>query len=66
MRDLNVSDIVCVGDENMGPTRWPFARVIEVYPGVDGQVCVVTIHISKGIYRRPVTKIARLPVDGSL
>ena len=65
MRDLKVGDIVCMRDENMVPTRWPLTCVIEVHPGVDGRVRVVTICTSKGTYRRPVIKITRLPVDAS-
>ena len=44
-RDLKVGDIGCVRDENMAPTRWLLARVIEVHPEVNGQVCVVTIRV---------------------
>ena len=66
MRDLNVGDVVCVRDENMAPTRWPLTLIIEVHPFVDGRVCVVAMRTSKGTYRQPVTKIARLPGEALL
>ena len=51
-------------EHNLIPTRWPLARVIEVQPGNDGLVRVVTIKTSTGVYKRPVTKLAvLLPQD---
>ena len=61
--NLKVGDIVCVREEPMAPTRWPLARVIEVHPGQDGKVCVVTIKTAKGVYTRPVVKLVPLVQD---
>ena len=47
----------------MAPTRWPLARVIEVHPGQDGKVRVVTIKTSKGVYTRRVVKLVTLVQD---
>ena len=58
--NLKVGDIVCLCGEQISPTRWVLARVMEVHPGPDGKVRVVTVRTSKGMYRRPVTKIAPL------
>ncbi len=64
MRNVVVGDIVILKDETLFPTKWPLARVIDVHPGRDNLVRVVTIKTEKGIYRRPVTKIVVLvPAD---
>ena len=44
----------------MAPTKWPLAKIIEVHPGKDGKVRVVTVKTAKGIYRRPVVKMVPL------
>ena len=55
-----MGDNVVVQENNLAQTKWELARVIEVYPGKDGLVRVVTIRTSNGTYKRPVTKIALL------
>ena len=63
-RNVQVGDVVVLQEHNLIPTRWPLARVIEVQPGNDGLVRVVTIKTSTGVYKRPVTKLAvLLPQD---
>ena len=62
-RNLKVGDVVCMRDEHLAPTKWPLARIVEVYPGKDGQVRVVTVPTSQGTYKRPVTKIVSLIYD---
>ena len=42
------------------PTKWPLARVIDVHPGKDQVVRVVSIKTEQGIYKRPVAKVALL------
>ena len=44
----------------MAPTKWPLAKIIEVHPGKDGKVRVVTVKTAKGIYKRPVVKMVPL------
>ena len=39
-RNIQVSDVVCVRDEYFAPTKWPLARILNVYSGQDGQVNV--------------------------
>ena len=66
-RNLPVGDIVVLQEDNVIPATWPLARVVEVHPGSDGLVRVVTIRTSAGVYKRPVTKLAvLLPRDRTL
>lgn len=71
--NLTIGDLVIVREKNHPPSSWPLARVIievknkrniyivEVHPGKDGLVRVVTIQTPMGVYTRPITKIALLP-----
>ena len=58
--NIEVGDIVCLRQEPTVPAKWPLARVIKVYPGVDGKVRVVTVQTGKGTYNRPIVKIVPL------
>ena len=49
-RNISVGDIAILRDV---PTRWPLARVVQVYPGRDDLVRVVS---AQGIYKRPVNQ----------
>lgn len=55
--------LVLIKDDNLLHTSWPLGRVIEVHPGQDGIVRVVSIKTKNGIKTRPITKISTLPVE---
>ena len=59
-RNLVVGDIVLLKEDSIVQTKWPLARVLEVYPGNDGIVRVARVKTEQGIYKRPVTKLAVL------
>ena len=59
-RNVQVGDVVILQEDNMVPTKWPLAKVIQTYTGKDGLVRVVTIKTATGTKKRPVTKIALL------
>ena len=59
-RNISVGDVVILFEDGMVPTRWPLARIVKTHPGRDGVVRVVDVKTSKGLYRRPVHKIAVL------
>ena len=56
--NLQVGDLVVIHEDNLVPTKWPLTRVLSVHPGKDGFVRVVTLKTSRGVYKRPVSKIA--------
>ena len=60
---MKVRDVVILQEDNLVPTKWPIGRIVNTHPGKDGFVRIVTIKTSKGIYKRPVTKIALLIPD---
>ena len=49
-----------LNEDAMIPTTWPLGRVIEVFYGKDGHVRVANVKTEKGIYKRPVHKLALL------
>ena len=59
-RNVQVGDIVVLQEDNLVPTKWPLARVIETHVGNDKLVHVATIRTSTGTYKRPTNKMALL------
>jgi len=47
----------------MPPLCWPLARIERVHPGTDGLVRAATVRSSKGVYKRPATRLCPLPMD---
>lgn len=64
-KDLNLNDIVVIKDENLPPGKWALGRVVELHPGGDGHVRVVTLRTKNGLIKRPVVKLSLLPTKGS-
>ena len=54
---ININDLVLIKEDNVKRGQWPLGRVVEVHPGEDGVVRVVTVQTSKGTYKRPAVKI---------
>lgn len=59
---IDVDKLVVIHDDNQPPMRWKMGRIIEVHPGSDGIVRVVTLKTATGILKRPVEKICLLPI----
>ncbi|XP_030753188.1 uncharacterized protein LOC115880190 [Sitophilus oryzae] len=60
-KNIDVGTLVLLKEDDTPPLHWPLARVIEVFPGGDGKIRVVTLQTSNGSYVRPITKICLLP-----
>ncbi|CAI6367084.1 unnamed protein product [Macrosiphum euphorbiae] len=61
--NVTLGDLVLVQAPNLPPTLWKMGRVEAVHPGEDGVVRVVTLRTSDGTLKRPVVKLARLPIN---
>ena len=57
---MQVGDVVVLKEDGLIPTKWPFARVLEIHPGWDKYVRVVTIKTATGTYKRPISKLVLL------
>ena len=60
---LRVNDIVWILKDMTPRGIWPLRRVLEVYPGRDGQHRVVKVKTADGTYVRPVSALARVLAD---
>nr|XP_040241612.2 uncharacterized protein LOC120961699 isoform X1 [Anopheles coluzzii]XP_049461104.1 uncharacterized protein LOC125906417 isoform X1 [Anopheles coluzzii]XP_049463243.1 uncharacterized protein LOC120950902 isoform X1 [Anopheles coluzzii]XP_049464286.1 uncharacterized protein LOC125907234 isoform X1 [Anopheles coluzzii] len=63
---FTIGRMVILIDELLPATRWPLARIVETHAGRDGITRVVSVRTSKGIYKRPITKICLLPIPSSI
>lgn len=62
-KNLELDDVVLVKEDNLPPGKWALGRVQELHPGKDGCVRVVTLKTQNSIIKRPVSKLAILPVN---
>nr|XP_012234631.1 PREDICTED: uncharacterized protein LOC105679278 [Linepithema humile] len=56
-------NMVLVIDERFPPAKWPLGRVIQVHPGADGLVRVVTVKTQTSELKRPIAKLCILSID---
>lgn len=62
----DVGNLVWVTDDNIPPTFWNLARIVDTHPGKDGQIRVVSlINKNRKVFKRPITKIRLLPLATS-
>lgn len=61
--NLKIGDLVLLDVSGLRSNEWPTGRVINVYPGEDGRVRVVTVRGQGGEYKRPFHKLCKLPTE---
>uniref|UniRef100_A0A1B0CQ10 Peptidase A2 domain-containing protein n=2 Tax=Lutzomyia longipalpis TaxID=7200 RepID=A0A1B0CQ10_LUTLO len=59
---IKTGELVLIMDDNTAPLQWPLARVEHVLPDKAGLPRVADLRTATGTKRRPITKIARLPI----
>ncbi|XP_066595459.1 uncharacterized protein [Prorops nasuta] len=66
-RDVNdnfaVGQLVVVQDDRYPPAKWPLGRILEVHPGEDGVVRVVTLKTASTVLKRPIVRLSPLPLS---
>jgi len=61
-RKIKIGDLAILKTDNLATMKWNMVRVVDIHPGVDGVVRVVSVQASNGsVTKRPVVKIALLP-----
>ncbi|XP_063994282.1 uncharacterized protein LOC135171584 [Diachasmimorpha longicaudata] len=63
--DIKRDSIVLLKDDNTPPMKWKLGRVIDLHPGVDNIIRVVTVKTATGILKRNVKRLAPLPTPAS-
>ena len=61
-KNVKVGDLVLLVEET-APGTWKMGRVVEIHPGDDGRVRVVTVKIATSTFKRAVAKIVPLICD---
>ncbi|XP_047996213.1 uncharacterized protein LOC125234071 [Leguminivora glycinivorella] len=60
--NINKGTVVLIKDENVTPSQWPLAKVIETHPGADGKTRVLTLQKAPGnCLKRAIHKVIPLP-----
>jgi len=59
--DIQPGRLCLIRNEITPPTRWPLARIVDIHPGEDGLVRVVTVRTASSELKRPVVKLVLLP-----
>ncbi|XP_043468116.1 uncharacterized protein LOC122502236 [Leptopilina heterotoma] len=60
---IQKDSLVLIKDDNSPPMKWLLGRVVELHPGTDGLIRVVSLRTHKGIVKRAITRLCVLPVD---
>jgi len=60
-QDVMVNNLVIVRNSLLPPSEWELARIVEVHPGSNEHIRVVTVRSSQ--YKRPIAQICKLPVQ---
>jgi hypothetical protein len=61
--NVQIGMIVLLKEDNLPPQQWLLGRIIELHPGADGIVRVVSVKTKTSIFKRPVVKVCILPLD---
>lgn len=61
--NLKIGDLVLMQVDRLPSSKWPLGKIIDVHPGSDGCIRVVTVRTQFGNYKRNVTRISRLPIS---
>ncbi|XP_029720518.2 uncharacterized protein LOC109429239 [Aedes albopictus] len=62
---FELGQLVVIQDKNQPPMRWRMGRIVNVHPGADGVVRVVTLKTAAGELKRAVENLCLLPIPNS-
>jgi hypothetical protein len=61
--NIGIGDVVIMKDRKCKPAEWPLARVETVFPDSRGRVRVAQVRTSRGVFKRSIHQMVRLPID---
>lgn len=59
--NVEIGELVLLREDNLPPSQWELARILEVHKGTDNLIRVVTIKTPSTTLKRPICKISKLP-----
>lgn len=60
---VKIGSLVILRNDNMPPLKWDMGRIVDLHPGSDGVIRVVSLKTSSGnVIKRAVTKLCVLPI----
>ncbi|KAF2890658.1 hypothetical protein ILUMI_15515 [Ignelater luminosus] len=62
VHDINIGNLVLIKEDNLPPCKWLTGRIIDLHPGSDKVVRVVTVKTAYGVLKRSITKLCLLPL----
>lgn len=60
-QNYRIGSLVLLKEDNVPSMFWPAGRIVEVHPGKDNVVRVVSVKTKNGVVKRSVTKISLFP-----
>ncbi|XP_067616195.1 uncharacterized protein [Eurosta solidaginis] len=60
--NIKENDLVIIKDDRFPVGQWPMGRVVSLHPESDELIRVVTIKTATGTFKRPITKLALVPI----
>ncbi|XP_021965751.1 uncharacterized protein LOC110860944 [Folsomia candida] len=64
--EFHLGDLVLVSCDNQKRIFWPMARIVELFPGKDGQVRVARVKTENGFLTRPCQRLYPLEVSSQV
>ncbi|XP_076280087.1 uncharacterized protein LOC143219483 [Lasioglossum baleicum] len=59
---ISIGQLVLLRNSDLPPCKWELGRVVQLHPGDDNHIRVVTVKTSTSCFRRPIVKLCPLPV----
>lgn len=60
---IKIGTMVLIKEDNTPPLQWKAGRIVELHPGTDGILRVVSVKTATGHLKRSLGKICILPID---
>jgi hypothetical protein len=61
--NVTIGTIVLIAGDNLPPQKWLLGRIAAVHPASDGHVRAATVKTKNGTLKRPIIKLAPLPME---
>lgn len=59
--NIQLGTLVLIKEDNLPPLQWSVGRIVELHPGADNVVRVVTVKTSSGHFKRAIQRICPFP-----